>query len=844
MATEVDRRPSPAEGRHHEGELTEGFIPRVPLSRARMRSPKSAVLAASLGLLLFWSLLSPVLAQGSGLTVTADYELFGTTQLSGGGHVTWTLSGDAARQLRADIVHLFDEYTVIPRGFLFWGSVTGGNGNGIIDEPEGRAYTDRLENVLEGVYPSFSTPGTQVGYFLLDRADLLNKDVVGGFNQSTSGIVGMRANSTGDLQIRFLFNGATSTSDVTMPLTTQAYAQDLFRVFSVEADQAGSWPLQLANRTGNVTDGWQSFYYDSAHPAVLWAGNSGECATPQTACRYDNGSNFSAESVPLDFRFASSASVTFNYTGSVADAADVLEVQAARDATNLSWATLPGGTFSSGQNASGAWRPVSLNLSTYLGDRVHIRLRFRSDAAGNTTGFFVSDFAIHAPATYAGPILESDAHYLVGTVSFSNFQVSSGAPTLIRTPGGEILFYSDAFDTAAPSPDAVRYQGFDVMENPQVLFAVMVIAGYFISRLQDSAYDHYREAHPSIYRPAVHKARGLHWLGRIAILLLILFYFIPTVLFLVGLRLYVNGPAYFFVALTLALSLGFGTRAYYQQRLEEAPPPVEPEASSEVALGVPPEAPEEPAGESEVVAHCTHCLRPVHADERTYTCSCAAVYHLSCASGLMRCSNCRKPIAGIGVVGTRRSVSMRCASCGEVQTVPEGADPRTLTCASCGGSLRSLDAGKRYLLVASNPGIAFHWLTDLSKGGRPTLILTSAAPERLRLEFGLQTAQFLQVAAQGPGTVDAKRLDPMGLKAILPLARAGKGGVILYDGLDQMVTASSMGDVVRFLRKANDMAFVHQITVIGRVGPGVLAETEIERLSAEFDEVLDLSARL
>jgi hypothetical protein len=78
----------------------------------------------------------------------------------------------------------------------------------------------------------------------------------------------------------------------------------------------------------------------------------------------------------------------------------------------------------------------------------------------------------------------------------------------------------------------------------------------------------------------------------------------------------------------------------------------------------------------------------------------------------------------------------------------------------------------------------------------------------------------------------------------LPLTRAGKGGVLLYDGLDQLVAASSMGDVIRFLRKANDMAYVHQVTVIGRVGPGTLAETEIERLAAEFDELLDLSARL
>ena len=820
-----------------------------------MRSPKTAALAASLALLVFWSLVGPGLAQGGGMTVNSDYELFGGTQLNGGGHVTWTLTGDAARQLRTDIVDLFDQYTQIPRGFVFGGEATNGNRDGVLQEVEGRAYTDRLENVLEGVYPNAQTRGTQIGYFLLDRADLLDKDVSGGFNRSTSGIVGQGANSTEDLQIQFLFNGASSTSDVTMPLTTEAYAQALFHVFSIEADQAGGWPLRLAPKVANQTVGWQSLYFDPAHPAVLWAGNSSACPDPATNCRYDNGSTFDAvstmdpglgaEGVPLDLRFASSAWITFDYTGAVADAGDVLQVQAAANAPSPAWVSLANGTFSTAQNtASGVWRSASVNLSAYLGQKIRLRLDFSTDAAGTASGFFLSDFAIHAPAAYVGPVVESDAHYLIGAISFSSFQVTSGSPTLFRTPGGEVLFYSDAFSSAAPTPDLVRYEGFDVMENPQVLFAVMVIAGYLISRMQDSAYDAYREAHPSVYRPAVRKAKGLHWLGRIAVAVLLLFYFAPTAFFFLGLRVYVNGPAYFFVALTLTLSLGFGTRAYYRQRLEEAPPPAAPEAEAAVEPEAPSETVEEAEEAEETVAHCTHCLRPVRAGDHTYACSCGAVYHMSCASGLMRCSNCRKPIAGIGVVGDRRSVSMRCASCGEVQAVPEGADPRTLTCASCGGSLRPLDAGKRYLLVASNPAIAFHWLADLTKGGKPALVVTPAAPERLRLEFGLKGAQFLQVASSGPGAVDAKRLDPNGLKAILPLARKGAGGVILYDGLDQMVAAASMGDIVRFLRKANDMAFVHQITVIGRVGPGVLAEPEIERLAAEFDETLDLSARL
>ncbi|OGS49236.1 MAG: hypothetical protein A3K68_05970 [Euryarchaeota archaeon RBG_16_68_13] len=130
------------------------------------------------------------------------------------------------------------------------------------------------------------------------------------------------------------------------------------------------------------------------------------------------------------------------------------------------------------------------------------------------------------------------------------------------------------------------------------------------------------------------------------------------------------------------------------------------------------------------------------------------------------------------------------------------------------------------------------------KGGRPAACLTPSAPDRLRLEFGLKGVEIIHVSSLGGKAVDPKKLDPAGLKAILPLFREKKGGVLLYDGLEQIVAESSLGDVIRFIRKANDMAFVHGVTVLARAAPGLLAESELQRLGGEFDETLDLSARL
>src|SRR3972149_1998510 len=119
-----------------------------------------------------------------------------------------------------------------------------------------------------------------------------------------------------------------------------------------------------------------------------------------------------------------------------------------------------------------------------------------------------------------------------------------------------------------------------------------------------------------------------------------------------------------------------------------------------------------------------------------------------------------------------------------------------------------------------------------------------ANPERLRLEFGLKGVTILEVSSEDPKGIDPRKLDPAALKAILPLFKEKKGGVLLYDGLEQIVTVASLGEVIPFLRKANDMAFVHGVTVVARVAPGTLAESELDRLRPEFEESIDLSARL
>src|SRR5438309_11962904 len=111
-----------------------------------MGSLRPALLAIVAGLLVLWSLFPPAFGQDPAghMVITTDYELFGTSDLNGGGHVTWTLTGAKAADLRAKIIDLFDTYGQIPRGFPFGSLSSSGNGNRILDPAEGAGYDDQV----------------------------------------------------------------------------------------------------------------------------------------------------------------------------------------------------------------------------------------------------------------------------------------------------------------------------------------------------------------------------------------------------------------------------------------------------------------------------------------------------------------------------------------------------------------------------------------------------------------------------------------------------------------------------------------------------------------------------
>src|SRR2546421_7716440 len=198
---------------------------------------RPAPFALVLVLLLFWSVLPPTVGQGSAghLVVSTDCELFCTSVPRGGRHVTWTLTGDKATDLRMKILHMFDESPTVGRGFAFERALTNANRNARLDSTEGVRYTDLLENQLEA-----SGRGTSGQYVEMYPFDLREKDPIeaNGFNRSTVGLAGADANTTGDAEIRFLFEANIPTREGRGPLATPPLVDALYKLFSYRPVQS------------------------------------------------------------------------------------------------------------------------------------------------------------------------------------------------------------------------------------------------------------------------------------------------------------------------------------------------------------------------------------------------------------------------------------------------------------------------------------------------------------------------------------------------------------------------------------------------------------------------------
>lgn len=777
-------------------------------------------------------------AQGpqGALTIHTDAEMLGVPTLRGGGHITWTLTGPVAVELRRKVLAMFDEYPSVPPGFPWAGVASPANRDGVLSAAETKAFTDMLEAEIEGQRQALG--GTRWRYLLIERTDLFERDLP--VDRSADGLVGRDRTSQDSIEIRFIFDGRTVSENFPFAPASRALADGLYSMFELRQSESLDdtaprvWPLQLMN-------GWHLVRLPGDGRNALWAGNASGNADPLNGT-YDNGLSSATVTTTAvgvdwtDLRFATTANVTFGYMGRGADAGDTLRLQVAPGPAFSTWTDLTNdaGQVSLPGTASYAWRSASYNLSAYIGQQVRLRLLFTSDGSGNAApGFFVRDFAIAAPSRYVGELVLSDIDYMVGTIDFQDVSAVPGHLHIIRTPVGEVLMYNAAFDVSTMNADAATFRSFLWYENPQFLFVVLIIAGYAISRVQDHTYRSYRSRHPREYRAAASPTRWLHWVGRIAITVLVLFYLFPTGLAILGSSTVVAGIPLIALSAAAGVGVGAGSWLFYRFQGKLIPPETGVAGTADGDLEPPP-----PEGIS-TSASCSHCLQPLGSTLDTLVCTCGLSYHRGCADVLVTCSTCGRTLAE----KSKQKAPATCRTCGEVQLVDPDQNLFTAVCSVCGTTLELPEAGYNYLVLSSDPAPVYIWFGRLCKNGSKGLALSTVFPDKLRKDHGIDAAEILWLSdtSPGPTTFDPRRLEFEIMRALMAFIRTNPGGSLVIDGVEHLIVENTLDKVVRFAKRLNDLASVNRVTLFVPVAPGSVGGEDLALLQQAFDRTIDLT---
>ncbi len=814
------------------------------------RAGRLPLLLALLFCLTAPSFITTAQAQMAGrLVIDTDYEVYGVGDLDGGGHVTWSLYDEQASHLRKKIIDFFEDYTQMPPGFNCEGTTLTNTVNSEIDSIEGLEYTDMLEHYLEN--SCVGGWGITDRYLRISAADKVEDQ----FNveRSTEGLVGSVAGDTNKLQFRFIFNANMTAGSTRFPLAEPNLADALHKVFDL--DYRGFFYTDPLGREYmkpfNLTQGWHKTFvgmdevFTTSYPVMpsagnnsanYWgvAGNSANSTDARPAFK-SSGANFGREY--FDLRYADTAYAEFEYMGYNSDNADRLHLQVATNAPIFNnWAEVPNESgFPYFNNTTWrGWTTVRFPLDAYAGSAVRLRLNMTVGSNVGAAGYFIKDFRLRGESRYHGLVEFNTVTYAVSTTSFSHFDIPQGSANMIRTPAGDILFFSISYNTEAGTPSASIYYGtFDFFENAQVTFAMMVAAAYLIAYYQNRYFQQFKSAHPIRYRPAASRIRWLHWVGRICIILLILFYFFPGAFTFAAAGFLIGGPAMWVLGFAFTLSCALGSKFVYMRHTKYIPPDVE----GAVGVGVPP-----PPGEPAPMQFCAECLEVIESRANTYKCECGKVYHKLCASELTECPECNRKI--VVELVKEKTVTVQCPTCREVQQVKDGADLARTKCTHCDTVLRALEEGLNYLVIDKDPATSYSWFLGILRRERPGLCMTTSFPEKVVKEYRLETAEmyWLSDTNPGPKTLDPRRLEFEVIRALSNFAKAKKGGAIILDGLEYLVVENTFDKTFKFIKRVNDLCSVHGTTFIVPITPGALGPDELTMLRNEFDRVEELVA--
>jgi hypothetical protein len=393
----------------------------------------------------------------------------------------------------------------------------------------------------------------------------------------------------------------------------------------------------------------------------------------------------------------------------------------------------------------------------------------------------------------------SHTQYTLGLHSISNFK-GTGSFIVVRTPVGEIYKYNTDFIYPAKSEDVpvaqATFATFNFIENPQVLFIILIIFSWLIFFVASKFYQKYRDKFVNITGTQPKRIWWLHLIVFIMVCILWLTYFFAGLwtVFFSGVFIWVS--SIIFLVITCVSS-----KYVYDWAASKITPPVAapqiPKVSYErpTPVSAPPPVPPPAPPPTQI---------PVYQPYKTY----------------------EKPAEQI-----RKEVPPSPPAPPAPPTPP----PPPLE--------MLIKKGYNNLILDDTPSTTYEAFAGFLEKGVGGLCITTTYPAKLRKDYNFANTDVDIVwisRSVDKDAIDPKRLDFEIARAINNFVKSKKGGMILLDGLEYLIVENGLDNVLKFLKKTTDLSSIYECTLLVLVNPNSLKIGELVLLKKEFDEIIEL----
>jgi len=406
---------------------------------------------------------------------------------------------------------------------------------------------------------------------------------------------------------------------------------------------------------------------------------------------------------------------------------------------------------------------------------------------------------------------------------------------------------------------------------------LMFICSYIMATMPTRMYASYKYAYPRKYRHKALKITWLHIMSKLMVLVLILFYFFPTIFAFISPSFFLSGLFIWILGIALAITFSVVAKVLYDKKAENIPqehlrtpvrrvapkPAPQPVTRTPAGINVTVNQGEQQPRQRQIARQpapaaalapepevakvtgppCNVCGKPITDFVDLLKCKCGALYHENCAEVARHCTKCGNALVEIEPEGPAMK-DVQCPICGEVNSIEEGMDLLTAKCAACNVILEKLDEGYNYLIISNQQETGFEMFVSMLKSGSTGLSISTTFPDKLKKEHDMAQAEVIwltDTSVADKKTINPHRLEFEMMRMYAAFVKNNPKSAIILDGFEYLVVENGFDKVFKFIKKINDLSSVNNATLFVPIGTDSLESDQLGTLKKEFDRVVDLT---